>query len=42
MEQLREADLYYNPSKCEFYKDQVKFLGYVVGKEGIFIDSARI
>ena len=42
MERLREASLFCNPDKCEFYKDKVKFLGYTVGKEGIFIDSLRI
>jgi len=42
IKRLREADLYCNPNKYEFYKDQVKFLSYVVGKEGISIDSARI
>jgi len=42
IKRLREADLYCNPGKCEFYKNQVKFLSYVVGKEGISIDSARI
>jgi hypothetical protein len=41
LEKLRATQLYYKPSKCSFYKDQVEFLGYMVTREGIGIDPER-
>ena len=34
-EKLRKAGLKLKPSKCEFFKEQIKFLGHIVSKEGI-------
>ena len=28
--------------KCEFWQDEVKFLGHVVSKEGISVDPAKV
>src|SRR5436190_14181896 len=32
---LRRAKLYANPKKCEFFKTEVEYLGFVIDKEGI-------
>lgn len=42
LERLRNAQLYCKPSKCSFYKDQVDFLGYVVNRDGITMEPARV
>ena len=39
---LREKELYANPSKCEFWHEEVKFLGHVISKEGIAVDPAKV
>src|ERR1044072_9386346 len=39
---MREKKLYANPSKCEFWLDEVKFLGHVISKEGIAVDPAKV
>jgi transposase InsO family protein len=38
---LREHDFYVKLSKCEFEKPELKFLGHIVGKEGIKVDPAK-
>jgi len=35
LERLREAGLYLKPNKCEFHKEEVEFLGFIVGKNGV-------
>ncbi|KAL5542895.1 hypothetical protein UlMin_010605 [Ulmus minor] len=39
---LSEHQLYAKFSKCEFWLDQVQFLGHVVSKDGISVDPAKI
>ena len=39
---LRQAELYAKPSKCVFYKESIEFLGSVITKDGIKMDSERI
>ncbi|KAK2395373.1 putative mitochondrial protein [Trifolium repens] len=39
---LRECKLYANPSKCDFWLEEVNFLGHVISKEGIAVDPAKI
>ena len=34
--------MYAKLSKCEFWKDKVAFLGYVISKKGIFVDPKKI
>ncbi|KAL6219588.1 hypothetical protein ACLB2K_007347 [Fragaria x ananassa] len=38
---LREAKLYAKFEKCEFWKEEVKFLGPVVSKDGILVDPSK-
>ena len=42
LELLRNKKLYAKFSKCEFWLNEVKFLGHVVSKEGIHIDPSKI
>ena len=35
LKRLKEYELYLKASKCEFYKQSVKFLGHIVSTEGI-------
>jgi hypothetical protein len=42
LERLREAKLYLKPSKCEFHKEEVSFLGYVIGPNGVQMDPSKL
>ena len=42
LEVLREHKLYANLEKCQFNKDELRYLGHVVGKDGIKVDPRKI
>ena len=42
LQTLREHQLYAKFSKCEFWLDQVTFLGHVVSKDGIQVDPKKM
>ena len=42
LETLRKEKLYAKFSKCEFWLDQVMFLGHVVSRRGIIVDPKKI
>ncbi|XP_015932206.2 uncharacterized mitochondrial protein AtMg00860-like [Arachis duranensis] len=39
---LKEQKSYAKLSKCEFWKEEVKFLGHVVSKGGISVDPSKV
>ncbi len=39
---MQEANLFLNPEKCEFLVTSTTFLGFVVGKEGLSMDPAKV
>jgi hypothetical protein len=39
---LRQHKLYAKLSKCEFNKPELRFLGHVIGREGIAVDPSKI
>ncbi|XP_071933149.1 uncharacterized protein [Coffea arabica] len=39
---LREQKLYAKFSKCEFWLDEISFLGHKISKEGIAVDPAKV
>jgi hypothetical protein len=39
---LREHQLYAKFSKCEFWLDQVEFIGHVIRKEGIAVNPSKV
>ncbi|WVZ71088.1 LOW QUALITY PROTEIN: hypothetical protein U9M48_019712 [Paspalum notatum var. saurae] len=41
-EHLREHKLYAKFSKCEFWIDEVRFLGHVISKGGIAVDPSKV
>ena len=42
LETLRKEQLYAKLSKCEFWLNEVSFLGHIVPKEGIRVDPKKI
>ena len=42
LEVLRKHKLYAKVEKCEFHKYQMPFAGYLVSKEGIGMDPAKV
>ena len=42
LRRLRKHKLYAKPEKCEFYKERVEYLGYILTPEGLFMDSAKV
>ncbi|WVZ84394.1 hypothetical protein U9M48_031431 [Paspalum notatum var. saurae] len=42
LHKLRDHKLYAKLSKCEFWLDQVPFLGHIVSKGGIMVDPSKI
>ena len=39
---LRKAKLKLSPSKCHLFCQQVKYLGHVVSREGVAVDSSKV
>ncbi|KAF5477291.1 hypothetical protein F2P56_003941, partial [Juglans regia] len=39
---LREHQLYAKLSKCEFWLEEVKFLGHVISQEGVAVDPSKV
>ena len=39
---LRESRLFVKLSKCDFFKTDVKFLGHLVGAEGVRVDPSKV
>ena len=42
LELLRAHKLYAKFGKCDFWLEEVKFLGHVVSREGVTVDSSKI
>jgi hypothetical protein len=42
MEVLREKKLYAKLKKCEFWLEEVAFLGHVISKDGVSVDPKKI
>ena len=42
LRRLRKHGLYAKPEKCEFHKDQVEYLGYILTPEGLFMASDKV
>ena len=39
---LRNANLKLNPSKCDFVKEEIKYLGFVLSTKGVIVDQERV
>lgn len=42
LQELNEAGLKINPEKCQFYQEEVVFLGYKLTRSGVEMDESRI
>ena len=41
-QRLRNSELYAKPSKCQFYQQEIEFLGFIISTKGIQMDPKRI
>ena len=42
MERFRNANLKINPTKCEFFRTRVPFLGHIISKDGLEADTVKV
>ena len=42
LEILRKSQLYAKKSKCTFFVDKVAYLGFIVSKDGLSLDPAKV
>ncbi|XP_059634948.1 uncharacterized mitochondrial protein AtMg00860-like [Cornus florida] len=42
LQTLREHQLYAKFEKCDFWQEQIQFLGHVISKDGVSVDSANV
>ena len=42
LQTLRDKQLYVKFSKCEFWLEEVVFLGHVISAEGVYVDPKKI
>jgi len=42
LSRLKEHELYASPKKCEFFKEEMDFLGLVIGKDGIKVNPKKV
>lgn len=42
LQALKDTKMRIKPKKTKFYKQEVKFLGYIVSREGLKIDQKKI
>ena len=42
LQELQDHQLFAKFSKCDFFKDNIQYLGHVVTKEGISVDPEKI
>ena len=42
LQTLKEHKLYAKFTKCEFWLDHMAFLGHVISKDGVMVDSGKI
>ena len=42
LSRLKENNLYVSPKKCEFMKTEIKFLGLIVGRNGLEVNPAKV
>jgi hypothetical protein len=42
LQRLREHQLYAKLSKCEFWIDEVLFLGHIINKDGLTVDPKKV
>src|SRR6266540_1509551 len=42
LEKIREANLKLKPSKCQWFQTELKFVGHLVGRNGIKLDSRNV
>jgi hypothetical protein len=39
---LSDADLHLKPEKCEFHRQEVKYLGFIISTDGTKMDPMKV
>ncbi|XP_059627437.1 uncharacterized mitochondrial protein AtMg00860-like [Cornus florida] len=42
LQTLRDHQVYAKFEKCDFWQEQIQFLGHVISKDGVSVDSAKV
>jgi hypothetical protein len=42
LQKLHDNDLYLKPSKCEFVKEEIEYLGVIIGKNQMRMDPSKL
>ena len=42
LKKLKKAGLFLKPEKYKFYKEEVKFLGFIVGRNRVKMDLVKV
>ena len=42
MSRLKENELYVSPKKCEFFEENIDFLGLLIGKDGLRVNPEKV
>ena len=42
LDRIEKAGLTLKPSKCQWLKSSVKFLGHIVSRDGVMVDQAKV
>jgi hypothetical protein len=42
LQKLHDNDLYLKPSKCEFTKEEIEYLGVIIGKNQMHMDPSKL
>jgi hypothetical protein len=42
LEALQKAGVHLKPEKCEFHKESVKYLGLIIGRNGVSMDPRKV
>jgi hypothetical protein len=42
LDKIKENDLFLKPSKCDFHKEQIDYLGLIIGNGAVHMDPIKV